>query len=164
MPFLINLSNMNKHIGMKLIKQPDGISCGNTCLKMVFEHLNLHKDVSIAEIINVCGTNAKHGTRHTEMINGLEYYNIPYKRNPLLGIDNPDRQINYLDKILKNGNIFLLRTLTHNVFHWVIVTGKNGNTYYINDPWLGKITYSHDDIIYIWKPRNYDGFEIFINS
>ena len=154
---------MNKHIIMKLIKQPDGISCGNTCLKMIFEYLNIHKDVSIDQIIKVCGTDAQHGTRHIEMSKGLKFYNILHQRTPLLNIDNTGKQLDYLDSVLKNDNVFLLRTLTQNIFHWVIVTGKTEIKYHINDPWLGNITYTCDEIINIWKPRNYDGFEIVLN-
>jgi ABC-type bacteriocin/lantibiotic exporter with double-glycine peptidase domain len=144
--------------------QPDGISCGNTCLKMVFEYLDIHKSVSIPEIVKVCGTNSEHGTRHIEMSKGLKFYNIPFRRTPLLNIDNSDKQLDYLDTILKNDNVFLLRTLTHNIFHWVIVTGKTESRYHINDPWLGSITYTCDEVINIWEPRNYDGFEILLNN
>jgi ABC-type bacteriocin/lantibiotic exporter with double-glycine peptidase domain len=152
---------MADKVDIKLIKQPNGISCGNTCLKMIMEYIGINRDVTIQEIIEVCGTNAEHGTRHIEMIKGLEYYNIPYNRTPLLKQDDPIKQIAYLDSVLERGNVFLLRTLTHNIFHWVIVTGKN-DVYYINDPWLGSISYDMQELISIWKPRDYDGFEILL--
>lgn len=149
-------------IKIPLILQTDGISCGNTCIKMILEHKNIHKNVSIQDIIDICGTNVEHGTRDIEMLKGLTHFNIPNKQNDY--IDDEDLNIEYLDNLLSKGNIFLLRTLTHGVKHWVIVYGKKNGLYLINDPWLGLKSYRKKDIIDIWKPRNYDGFEIFINE
>lgn len=151
-------------IKIPLLQQPDGISCGNTCLKMVFDYLGIHNNVSIQDIVDICGTNNTHGTRHIEMKKGLEYYNIPNKRNKL-DVDDSEYQIKYLDSVLNNGDVFLLRTLTQGIFHWVIVCSKCVNGIYnVNDPWLGYKYYTKEEIVNIWKPRDYDGFEVLLKN
>lgn len=145
-----------------LIQQPDGISCGNTCIKMLLEYIGIGYDMTIEDIVDICGTNNLHGTRDIEMIKGLDYFKIPYKRNNTQGDDLI--QLSYLNDVLKINNIFFLRTLTMGIKHWVIVTGENNGTYYVNDPWLGLKYYTADDIIKIWKPRDFDGFEIYMDK
>jgi ABC-type bacteriocin/lantibiotic exporter with double-glycine peptidase domain len=150
-----------KH-NIKLLRQPNGFSCGNTCIKMILDYLEIYQDVSIKDIINICGSNSKFGTRHTEMMVGLDFFKIPYKRNDITILDS-DIQIKTLNNILDNGNIFLLRTLLSGVKHWMIVIGKDeNNNFIINDPWSGSKLYNDTEIIKIWKPRDYDGFEIIL--
>lgn len=144
-----------------LILQPDGISCGNTCIKMILDFKKIYSDVSISDIVDICGTNMIHGTRDVEMIKGLTYFNIPNKQN--FFIDNDEHNIKYLDNILNQNNIFLLRSLTQGIKHWVIVIGKENDYYIVNDPWLGVQRYTIEQLLNIWRPRNYDGFEIFLN-
>jgi len=142
------------------INQPDAISCGNTCIKMTLDYLNSYTNTSINDIIKICGTNAKHGTRDIEMRKGLEYFNIPHQQNGTKGDD--DIQIEYLNRVLNSGNIFFLRTLTYGMKHWVIVCGKENGLYHINDPGQGSRTFITDRLLEVWKPRDYDGFEIFL--
>lgn len=144
-----------------LMLQPDGISCGNTCIKMILDYKGIYKNITIQDIIDICGTNKSHGTRDIEMIKGLNHFNIPYLQNDF--IDDEDLNIEYLDSVIERGNIFLLRTLTRGIKHWVIVYSKKDN-YLISDPWLGYKEYSKKQILDIWKPKAYDGFEILMNK
>jgi len=36
----------------------------------------------------------------------------------------------------------------------------DGGIFYVNDPWLGEITYNESELYEIWKDRNFFFFEI----
>ena len=46
--------------------------------------------------------------------------------------------------------------------HWVIVCCKEDGLYHINDPVQGSKTFTTDRLLEVWKPRDYDGFEVFL--
>lgn len=127
-------------VNISLLKQPCGISCGNTVIKMILNYLNIHKDISIQKIIKICGTTPQFGTRDIEMKHGLDYFGIENYQNKTVG--NDEEQIAYLDNILDELNVFALRSLTQGIKHWVLVIGHNNGFYTVNDPWLGKINYT----------------------
>ena len=127
---------------------------------MTLDYLGSHTNTSINDIIDICGTDTTYGTRDVEMIKGLEYFNIPYQQNSTKGDD--DIQVEYLDKVLSSGNIFFLRTLTSGIKHWVIVCGKDNGLYYINDPAQSRKKITKDRLLEVWKPRDFDGFEIIL--
>jgi hypothetical protein len=160
--FFVSLKMFDYKVQIPLLRQPDTISCGNTCIKMILDYLGNYNNVSITQIIDICGTNRFHGTRDIEMRAGLEYFNIPHCQNITSGDES--KQIDYLKTVLKMGNVFFLRTLINGMKHWVIVYGFSGDSYYINDPAQGTKTYTVDRLIEIWKPRAYDGFEIILNK
>lgn len=54
-----------------------------------------------------------------------------------------------------------MRTLTQGIKHWVVIYGKTHNQFLVADPWLGKIKYNVEQIISIWKPRDFDGFIVY---
>jgi predicted double-glycine peptidase len=138
------------------VYQPDGYSCGPTCLKMILESNHINK-ITIEDIKNIVGTNNIKGTTLEEMIVGLKHLNIDYEYPKL---PNEEVAINYLNESLKQGNPIILRTLTMGVKHWVIVDGFDGKTYTIKDPWLGNVEYNKVELINIWKPRNFDCLKI----
>ena len=150
-----------KRIEVELIKQPNAYSCGNACLKMALNKISKN-DIDILDLIKICKTNKRYGTRHTEMILGLEHYDVDYIRNTELR--TPEEQLEYLKNVIDNGNIFLLRTLTLGIKHWIVICGAGENEYIANDPWLGEKTYDSDYILKIWEPREFDGFEILLNN
>lgn len=146
---------------LKLIFQPNGISCGNTVLKMVANYLNIGLDISIEKLIEVMETDSLTGTTDLKMIKGLEYLNIPYIQNKHHdNIMTDEIQIEVLKSILEKENVFIMRTKTKGVFHWILVHKFNGVKFQVLDPWLGKIEYTPEEILDIWSVRNYDGFTI----
>ena len=142
------------YINMKHIYQPDGISCGPTCLKMASEFVS--KNIgNIQSICSTCGTDSTVGTPPDKMIVGLDKFGFNYKIH--MDDQNPYDE---LRTILDQNSIAILRTITHGVPHWIIVKGHNDNEFQIFDPWLGIISYDEDQLSSIWKVRNHFFFEI----
>ena len=145
---------------IKHIYQPDDISCGPTCLKMIFDHLNTGV-ITIEDIKKICGTNDIKGTTLEDMIVGLNHLGIKHEI-PVL--NNEKEAIAYLNKALSNNNPVILRTLTKEIKHWVIATEFDGGYYEIKDPWLGEIKYNEQQLIKIWKPRDFHCLKILKQS
>ena len=141
---------------IKHIYQPDDISCGPTCLKMIDDHIN-KGIITIEDLKKIIGTNDIKGTTLDDMIVGLEHLNIDYEVPDLTDVSEA---IKYLNNSLNNGEPIILRTLTRGIKHWVIVSGFDGEKYDVKDPWLGEITYNEKQIIGIWKPRDFDCLKI----
>jgi predicted double-glycine peptidase len=149
---------LNMIENINYIKQPTGNSCGPTCIKMVQTTLNGLSDTNfptIEEISEICGTDWIVGTPPDRMEKGLQNLNIPFIHH--LNLNEP---FEFLKTVLKNGNIPILRTFTHNVPHWIIVTSFIDGRYNINDPWLGRIQYTESELNNIWVKRHYEFFEI----
>ena len=70
--------------------------------------------------------------------------------------------MNLLNKTVEEGNVFIMRTLTKGVKHWIVIYGKKDNVFLVADPWLGKIKYDTKQIINIWEPRDFDGFVVYL--
>lgn len=138
---------------INLIKQPDGISCGPSCLKMISNHYNIK--VTMDELKIVCGTDYLSGTTDIKMIKGLNYLGLNWDKFDCNKINSYSR----LDKAFVDKNIVLFRTLVHGVKHWIICDTRYSK-YYIYDPWLGEYTINQTKLEEIWSPRNYDGFVI----
>lgn len=149
---------------MKYTSQPDGISCGPTCLKMIHDHLK-GGDIDIEDLKLICGTDDIKGTTLEDMITGLNAIGIPYEA-PSLETDG--KAMAYLIKAINKGNPVILRTLTKGAKHWIIVTGIKGSAYHpqfeVKDPWLGEITYNTKQILAIWRPRNYHCLQILVDK
>lgn len=139
---------------IKLIKQPDGISCGPTCLKMLAELFKIN--ATIEELKIVCGTDTKTGTTDEKMIKGLDYLNFDWERFPL---GDKQKAFDRLELALQEGNSILFRTLIQGVKHWIICDPAK-DKFYIVDPWLGEYNLESDKLDEIWKARDYDGFMV----
>ena len=150
---MMGLINENR---IEHLYQPDGISCGPTCLKMILNHIQTN-DVTIEDIKKIVGTNNIKGTTLDDMIVGLENLNIKYEYPKL---ENKETAIKYLNNSIKNNNPIILRTLTQGIKHWVIVDDFDGEYYSVEDPWLGEIQYNEEEIIVIWEPRDFDCLKI----
>jgi GNAT superfamily N-acetyltransferase len=150
-------SNSQKSIFEKLnlIEQPDDITCGPTCLKMISDYLDIK--VTIEELKIVCGTDNLSGTTDLKMIKGLDYLNLKYHQLPL---KDKEKCFNIIDDELNKGNLILFRTLVKGIKHWVVCDELNNEKYTIYDPWLGKYYLDKDELDNIWSPREYDGFVI----
>ena len=137
--------------------QTDAYDCGPACIKMVADFLG-KKYKNYNELIKLCAAAPNVGTVDTGIKTALDCLGVSNMRNPYLG--NEQKSINLLDTTLKNNNLFIMRTLTRGIKHWIVVYKKINGLYKIADPWLGKISYTLDEILSIWTPRNFDGFAI----
>lgn len=139
---------------VKHIKQPDGISCGPTCIKMVADFFKGNIP-SISEICIMCETDSITGTPPERMRKGLNRLGIEY-------VEHIDEESPYesLKAVIDNGSVAMLRTFTHRVPHWIVIDSYNDETFFVNDPWLGQIQYNEEQLEEIWKERNYFFFEV----
>lgn len=158
MNILITEKQLIKLTEMNLIKQPNGISCGPTCIKMVGEFIGGLVD-SIDEICLKCGTDSIVGTPPERMIKGLDSYNFNYE----IHSKNTEPFV-VLKHIIDSGNVAILRTITHGNPHWIVIHSYEEDIFNVNDPWLGTLTYSETELKKIWEPRDYYFFEIKTNK
>jgi GNAT superfamily N-acetyltransferase len=139
---------------VKHIKQPDGISCGPTCIKMVADFFKGNIS-SISEICIMCETDSITGTPPERMRKGLNRLGIEYVEH----IDE-ERPYESLRAVIDNGSVAMLRTFTHRVPHWIVIDSYDADVFFVNDPWLGEIEYNEEELEEIWKERNFFFFEV----
>ena len=110
---------------------------------------------SIDKICKSCGTDNITGTPPERMRKGLDSLDIQY-------IEHMDEENPYdsLRSVIDNGSVAMLRTLTQRVPHWIVVHSYVDDMFYVNDPWLGQLTYDETDLEEIWRERNYFFFEV----
>lgn len=139
---------------VKHMYQPDGISCGPTCIKMVGDFFKGEVS-SIDKICKSCGTDNITGTPPERMRKGLDSLDIQY-------VEHMDEENPYdsLRSVIDNGSVAMLRTLTQRVPHWIVVHSYVDDMFYVNDPWLGQLTYDETELEEIWRERNYFFFEV----
>lgn len=139
---------------MKHAYQPNDISCGPTSLKMVGDALGVTQGLSIEEIAQACGTNDQVGTTDTMMAAGMDALGIPYRIGQ-------SRDTEALASFLTDGHGYIvLRTLTRGIKHWVVLYAFEDGMFKVADPWLGRIEYTPEEVMSIWKPRDFFYFEI----
>lgn len=144
---------------IELVNQPTGNSCGPTCLFMIKMKQNTNELISIDDISEMCGTDWIVGTPPDRLEKGLRALNIQY-----IEYKTHYRPYEKLIDLINVGNIGLLRTITKNIPHWIIVDDFNvvneKPIFHIVDPWLGYLNYDMEGLEEIWKPREYQFFEI----
>ena len=147
---------------MKLIikhyQQPTGISCGPTCIMMAYQalpHYPKKQNYSIMEICDLCGTDSITGTPPARLEKGMNALGMHYTHHI-----NSDKPFQHLKTILDNGNLPMLRTFTHGIPHWIIISGYENDKYYVNDPWQGEMIYSEEELTNIWIGRHYEFYEV----
>lgn len=136
---------------LKHLYQPDSISCGPTCLKMISDY-HTDRDISINDFKNICETDNIKGTTLEDMMRGLNHINVSYQ---IPTLNTSEEATRYLNNSLNSGGQVILRTLTNGIKHWIIAIEKFDTDYIVYDPWLGKLQYSKEQIINIWKPRDF---------
>lgn len=135
------------------LSQPTDIDCGPTCIKMVGDALGKTKAVDIPEIAAACGTNDQVGTTDTMMAKGMAALGVPHTVGRS---KDPQELADYLG----TGGYIILRTLTHGIKHWIVLYDFDGQQFKAADPWLGSIQYTPEQVVSIWKPRDYFYFEV----
>lgn len=138
---------------LKHIYQPTGHSCGNTCIKMIYDALEPDNKVTIDELLIWCNTDWLIGTPPERMVLGFEKLGIEYVEK--YGFEN-------LKESLKNDKNCIIRTITKNIPHWIVVDGynKKENSFLILDPWLGVLSYNTQELDNVWSHRKHFYYEI----
>lgn len=138
---------------MKHQYQLSDIDCGPTCIKMVGDALGLTDSVSLPEVTEICGSNDHVGTTDTMMASGMRALHLPFSVGK--GVTPSD-----LAESLTEGKYVILRTLTQGIKHWIVLHAWDGKLFHVADPWLGEITYTPDEVLAIWKPRDFFYFVV----
>ena len=149
---------MTKMMTIKHYSQPTGNACGPTCIYMARKAMLGDGDgleIPILKISEYCGTDWIVGTPPERMEKGFRALNMDY-----IEYIKPPRPYELLKEIIKENKIPIIRTITKNIPHWIICNGYDEVTYDILDPWLGIIKYTEKQLDEIWKPRDYQFFEV----
>lgn len=120
---------------------------------MVGNMLGKGQQLSINELSGVCGTNRQVGTSDAMMEKGLRAIGARYSIGKA-------KDTASLAQFLEGGGYIILRTLTRGIKHWIVVYGTDGEDFLAADPWLGQVRYGPEELVSIWKPRDYFYFEI----
>lgn len=145
---------MGLNEGVKHIYQPTGNSCGPTCIKMVGEFI-MGNVSEIDDICKTCGTDWIVGTPPERMKIGLNDLGIKFIEH-----SNEIEPYQSIRNVIDKGNVAIVRTITQGVPHWIVIDGYNDDIFDVNDPWLGQIKYSEEELGDIWKVRDYFFYEI----
>lgn len=138
--------------------QPNGISCGPTCILMAYQALPNYpkkQNYTIMEICDLCGTDSITGTPPERLEKGMNALGMNYTHYV-----NSEEPHQHLKTVLDNGNIPIVRTFTHGIPHWIIISGYEDDSYYINDPWQGEIKYTQEQLNDVWVGRHYEFYEV----
>lgn len=147
--------------------QPTGNTCGPTCLYMVHEYLqNYPNDLpftvqvktTIHDIEHMCGTDWVVGTPPDRMEKGMIALHMKYVEY----IHSP-RPYDLLKRVLNSGNLAIVRTITKSgIPHWILIDSCSPTLYNVLDPAQGKIQYYQPELDEVWKPRQYQFFEVIV--
>lgn len=151
-------------LNIKNTRQPDCLTCGPTSLKMLADYVFKNNNITVKELAVACGTCIETGTIDTGIISGLKHLNISDYEQMLNVVKDDETGKKYLNNALENKNLIILRTLIHGMKHWLLIIGKVDDEYFISDPAGGEYVVDINYILNIWRPRNYDGFQVFLNK
>ena len=156
MEYIITPSQFKILLEQKIphIYQPDGSSCGPTCIKMVGDFL-VGGIGRIDDICKSCGTDHIVGTPPDRMKKGLDELGLKYVEHqkeiePFQSIKNT----------IDRGNVAIVRTVTEGVPHWVVIDEYDEESFGVNDPWLGPRRYTEEQLDSIWRIRDFFYFEM----
>jgi len=167
-----------------LRRQPDGLTCGPTCVRMVADWLGFHPKIGIRRMAAIAGTTPETGTTDVEMARVLDRLGLTYNRPSM----NPRyRTTDYLKwSLSKGGNHILLRTAMPvrrmrpgetaeslapvlmpmangmaGAKHWIVLHGVTADgRFKAACPSEGEMTLDDDFVQLIWSARDYDCFEV----
>ena len=139
---------------IKLINQPDSISCGPTCLQMIADSFKI--TTTIDELKTICQTDYESGTTGSRMILGLDYIGLDWERFP----KQNESAYQKLKQAKLNKNLVLFRTLIGGVKHWILCSFESDELIIFDPASKKKYTLSEEKLDQIWSARQYDGFII----
>lgn len=140
-------------------RQPNGYTCGSTCVRMLLDYLEFRKDLSINDLSSLMGTNPLTGTTEVEMERGLSEMGLVHARPQGIGLKGKGPALAHLRHVLDQGDAVMLRTLVHGCKHWVVVHGHvpKGN-FLVTCPSTGFQTWNPTRLHEAWSAREYDHF------
>jgi len=107
--------------------------CALTSLAMVFKYYGVDTDPQrlnqwLKDNNGYLGTSSIIWSKAVEMTEGKVKY---------MGMTNysDTADMDYINSMIDNGYPVIARMNYQNTPHYVVITGRNGTTYYINDPW-----------------------------
>jgi ABC-type bacteriocin/lantibiotic exporter with double-glycine peptidase domain len=140
-------------------QQTKQYNCGAASLRILLDFLKFPENITMDYIEEISGLNEVVGCTDVNMAQALKYLNLNNKRI----VNKPlETSMDLLTESLLNEKKIILRTLTKGIKHWIIVYKylPESKEFYCSDPWLGKLSYTTEELIGIWKPRNFDCFII----
>lgn len=136
--------------------QPDGISCGPTCISMLRDGLGRRAGIPDGPdprgVAAMCGTNTRTGTTHEGVAVAL----------PGLGLhgDRVTGRAAFREAFaaaMAAGDPVLLRTLTYGCKHWVLAARRRGDGRYdLLDPGSGPIVRTAAEVERLVAPRDHE--------
>lgn len=139
-----------------LIHQPDGITCGPSCLKSVLVARGIIDidSITVESLGNLIGTNPKTGTIDTAMAKGLDTYGVIYSRY-LETARDPMKEL----KFALGWNYVILRTMSAGK-HWVLAYDQTNTGIKIMCPIRGYAFWTDEECDRFWGAREYHSFII----
>jgi Peptidase C39 family len=137
---------------LQLRHQPDELTCGPSCVTMVAEAQGRAENTDIAALGRHMGTDSSTGTTPERISHGLDALGAEYEHIKSWNIED-------LKEWLPQGWA-ILRTLTHNIPHWVVADQVKGDTVNLLDPWLGEHWVDTNTLAERWGARQWEGFRI----
>ena len=135
-----------------MYKQPDGISCGPSCIKMVSDYVN-KENCDIEELMKVGNVDAKFGAIQYRMEKILKYKKLDYTLEKTLNIEE-------LINGLNDNCVYIVMVYLEEIPHWILITKYEFNKFKINDPWLGETRLTDKQLIAYYKNKTVSKFSI----
>jgi len=153
---IIYENECNVKVHPPVILQPNGITCGPSCLKSVLIAKGLINDetITVQSLGNLIGTNPETGTIDTAMAKGLDTYQVKYSRH-LEESDDPMSEL----KIALRWNFVILRTMSAGK-HWVLAYDYTTDGVKIMCPIRGYAFWTNEECDRFWRARDYHSFSI----
>jgi GNAT superfamily N-acetyltransferase len=141
------------------IRQPNGYTCGPTCLRIVLDHLCFMPRVSVTRLAVIMGAGPVSGTTEVEMARGLAAARLSFQHPGMTGMARRAAG-DYLREALRDDQIVFLRTLLHGHKHWVLLHGwePGSRAFHVMCPAVGPLRWSEPTTLDAWQARGFDHF------
>lgn len=140
-----------------VVRQPDGITCGPSCLLSVLLELGRplpNTRETVKAIGQMIGTNPETGTTDALMSDGLKMFGVRFSRK----LENR-RSVAALRNVILAGYLVILRTMSLGK-HWVVAYGVESGSIKIMCPTRGLITWTDEECDRHWGARDYHSFMV----
>lgn len=121
---------------MKSILQHDETDCAAACLAMILLHFG--KEVPLRKIRNIAGTD-EDGTSAFGVLKAAEFYGLSVK-----SLVSPEKNLSEIPFPA------VLHLTIDNMEHYVVLEGKKGASYLIQDPASGSVKITEEELYKLW--------------